>query len=88
MQTSGVDGPMTWKGADVLIIDDPVENDADADSATYRDHAREWFGSMAYTGLEPGGSILLVMTHWQAIPMAYELIASMISSAWLAISDR
>lgn len=70
MQTSGVGGPMTGKGADVLIIDDPVKNDAEANSSTYREHVWEWFRSTAYTRLEPGGSILLVMTHWHQDDLA------------------
>jgi len=77
MQTSGSDWPMTWKGADVLIIDDPVKNDAEADSATCRDHAWDWFRSTAYTGLEPGGSILLVITHRHEVDLAGLMLQEM-----------
>ena len=37
MLTAGVGGPITGKGANVLIIDDPVKNDQEANSKTYRE---------------------------------------------------
>ena len=47
MMTSGVGGPMTGKGADVLIIDDPIKNDQEANSLTYRNRTWEWYRSTA-----------------------------------------
>ena len=53
MVTAGVGGPITGKGADILIIDDPVKNAEEANSQTYRDKTWEWYQSTAYTRLEP-----------------------------------
>ena len=64
MVTAGVGGPITGKGADILIIDDPVKNAEEANSQTYRDKTWEWYQSTAYTRLEPNGSIILIMTRW------------------------
>ena len=33
----GTGGSLTGRGADLLIIDDPIKNDAEAGSITYRD---------------------------------------------------
>lgn len=64
MFTAGVGGPFTGKGADLLIVDDPVKNAAEASSEVYRAAAWRWWTSTARTRLEPGGSIIVVMTRW------------------------
>lgn len=64
MNTAGIGGPITGKGANLLIIDDPVKNAIEANSKTYRDRAWEWYTSTAYTRLEPDGVIVLIMTRW------------------------
>lgn len=64
MATCGVDGTLTGRGADLLIIDDPVKNAAEARSETYRQRAWEWWTETARTRLEPGGSVIVIMTRW------------------------
>lgn len=88
MQTAGVGGPLTGKGADVLIIDDPVKNDKEANSAVYRAHAWEWYKSTAYTRLEPGGAVLLVMTHWHEDDLAGKILTEMEEGGeqWVVLS--
>jgi predicted phage terminase large subunit-like protein len=75
MATAGVGGPLTGKGADLLIIDDPVKNHEEANSEVYREKAWDWFRSTAYTRLEPGGSIVLVQTRWHESDLAGRLLA-------------
>jgi predicted phage terminase large subunit-like protein len=70
MVTAGVGGPITGRGADVLIIDDPVKNAEQALSPTYRRRAVDWYASTAYTRLEPGGCVVLVMTRWHTEDLA------------------
>jgi hypothetical protein len=64
MGTAGVGGPITGKGAEILIIDDPVKNAEQANSPTYREKAKDWFNSTAYTRLTPTGKVILIMTRW------------------------
>ena len=64
MYTAGVGGPLTGKGCDWLIIDDPIKNYEEAMSATIRMNTAEWFRSTAYTRLEPNGVVVLMMTRW------------------------
>jgi predicted phage terminase large subunit-like protein len=60
---AGVGASITGRGADLLIIDDPhTEQDAMSDMAMER--AYEWYTSGPRQRLQPGGSILLVMTRW------------------------
>ncbi len=56
----GVGGALTGMGGKYLLIDDPVKNRAQANSATYRQAVEEWYTSTFYTRLAPGGNILLV----------------------------
>jgi predicted phage terminase large subunit-like protein len=77
MVTAGVGGPITGRGADLLIVDDPVKNAEEADSPTFRDRAWEWWRTTAYTRLEPGGAAVLVMTRWHQDDLAGRLLAQM-----------
>jgi predicted phage terminase large subunit-like protein len=64
MHTSGVGGAITGKGASLLIIDDPVKNMEEAQSATMREKAWLWYTSTAFTRLEPDGRVLVIQTRW------------------------
>ena len=55
MTAAGVGGPITGKGAHLLIVDDPIKNDEEARSATFREKQWEWWQSVATTRLRPGG---------------------------------
>jgi predicted phage terminase large subunit-like protein len=76
MTTAGVGGPITGKGADLLIIDDPVKNAEEAASPTYRQRAWDWYTSTAYTRLEPGGAVVLIQTRWHEDDLAGRVIAN------------
>lgn len=60
----GVGGALTGMGADVLIIDDPVRNWADALSESKRRAVWEWYTTTAYTRLMPGAGVMLIQTRW------------------------
>lgn len=64
MLTAGVGGPMTGRGANLLIIDDPVKNPKEAISETVQRTIWHWFQSVALTRLEPGGTCVVMMTRW------------------------
>lgn len=61
---AGIGGPITGKGAHVLVIDDPVKNAEEADSADIREKIWEWYLSTAYSRLAPGGGVLIIQTWW------------------------
>lgn len=60
----GVGGPLTGRGAHLMLIDDPVKNREEADSETVRRKTKDWYTSTAYTRLMPGGKIVVVQTRW------------------------
>ena len=63
----GVGGAVTGKGADLLIIDDPHSEQEAAIAETspeVYDKTYEWSTSGPRQRLQPGGSIVIVMTRW------------------------
>ena len=60
---AGVGGAITGRGADLLIIDDP-HSEQDAMSESSLESAYEWYTSGPRQRLQPGASIVLVMTRW------------------------
>ncbi len=71
---AGVGGGITGKGANVLLIDDPVKNREDAESDNNRDAIWDWYTSTAYTRLSPGGGILVILTRWHDDDLAGRLL--------------
>tara|TARA_R110000868_G_scaffold415_1_gene3338 strand:- start:4633 stop:5898 length:1266 start_codon:yes stop_codon:yes gene_type:complete len=63
----GIGGAVTGKGADILIIDDPHSEQEAAMAQTnpeIYDKTYEWYTSGPRQRLQPGGSIVMVMTRW------------------------
>ena len=70
----GRGGPVTGRGAHLLIIDDPIKDYEEASSETIRRTLHEWFTSVAYTRLMPGGRIVLIQTRWHEDDLAGRLL--------------
>lgn len=64
MMTAGIGGPFTGRGFHLIIIDDPIKNDQEALSEVYRRRNWNWYRSVVRPRLQPGGSIILIMTRW------------------------
>ena len=77
---TGVRGPITGRRADLVIVDDPVKNQREADSAAQRDHVWDWFRSELLTRLKPNGRMVLVMTRWHPDDLGGRLLDS--GDAW------
>ena len=75
---AGVGGAITGRGADLLIIDDP-HSEQDALSDTAMEHAYEWYTSGPRQRLQPGGSIVVVMTRWSLKDLTGKLIKAQAS---------
>ena len=72
---AGVGGAITGRGADLLIIDDP-HSEQDALSPHVLDQHYEWYTSGPRQRLQPGGSIVLVMTRWSVKDLTGRLLAA------------
>ena len=76
----GVGGTVTGKGADLLIIDDPHSEQeaalAAGDPSVY-DKVFEWYTSGPRQRLQPGGSIVVVMTRWAKRDLTGKIVQGM-----------
>ena len=72
---AGVGAAVTGRGADLFIIDDP-HSEQDALSESAFDNAYEWYTSGPRQRLQPGGSIILVMTRWGKKDLTGRLLAA------------
>lgn len=61
---AGVGGPITGKGADLFIIDDPIKGMEDADSEVYKKRLYDWYRMVVLSRLTPTGKIILIQTRW------------------------
>jgi predicted phage terminase large subunit-like protein len=77
MVTAGVGGPLTGKGAHLLVMDDPIKNAEEAASELMREKAWEWWRSTARTRLQRPGKVVLVMTRWHEDDLAGRLLGAM-----------
>lgn len=82
----GVGGPLTGRGAHVLLIDDPVKDRQDAESETVRKGVKDWYTSTAYTRLMPGGAVVLIMTRWHMSDLAGWLLEEHKHEGWDVIN--
>jgi predicted phage terminase large subunit-like protein len=75
----GVGGAVTGKGADILIIDDPHSEQEAALSESnpeVYDKTYEWYTSGPRQRLQPGGSIIMVMTRWSKKDLTGQVLKS------------
>ena len=64
MSSIGVGGPITGRGAHLLLIDDYIKNWKEASSEVTLKAITDWFATTAYNRLEPGGSCVILATRW------------------------
>ena len=63
-QAFGVGGAPAGRGADFLLIDDPVKNAKQADSPVERENTWDWFRTDVLTRLQPDASAVVIGTRW------------------------
>lgn len=61
----GIEGSLTGKPVDVLIIDDPYKDEKQADSKAWRQTVQRFWQSVALTRLAPGAPVVIVQTRWR-----------------------
>lgn len=72
---AGVQGAISGRRADLVIIDDPVRGQAEAESAVMRERLWDWYRSELVTRLRPGGRVVVVMTRWHPDDLGGRLLA-------------
>lgn len=82
----GIGGPVTGRGAHVMLIDDPYKLSEEAQSETYRRKIEEWYKSVAYTRLQSGGRIIVIQTRWHELDLSGWLMREHAHENWHIIS--
>jgi len=82
----GVGGPLTGRGAHLLLIDDPVKNREEAESEVIRKKTKDWYTSTAYTRLMPGGRIVVIQTRWHEDDLAGWLLEEHAHEDWTILN--
>jgi len=82
--TAGIGAGLTGRPVDVLIIDDPVKGQAEADSEVFRQDAKEWWQSTGSARLAEDAPCVLVMTRWHEDDLAGFLLAE--DAGWRIIN--
>lgn len=60
----GIAGSLTGKPVDFLIVDDPLKDLEQAQSARYRERAKRFWQGVAIPRLGPGSKCVLIQTRW------------------------
>lgn len=75
MISRGILSGVTGRPANLIIIDDPVKNAQEANSAAYRNNVwNEWLMSIR-TRLAAGAKVIVIMTRWHEDDLAGRMIA-------------
>lgn len=82
----GAGGPITGRGANLLLIDDPIKSREQAYSVAERRSLQSWYESTAYTRLQPGGAIVVIATRWHEADLTGWLLKEHASEGWKLIS--
>lgn len=85
LRAVGVGGGITGHGGQLVLIDDPIKNREEADSATYRERVWDWWRDDLYTRLEPGGAIILILTRWHQDDLAGRILTSEDAPNWTVV---
>ena len=82
----GIGAGVTGRKADLMIIDDPVKDRKEADSALQRDNVWDWWTDAASSRLAPGASVILILTRWHQDDLAGRLIERDKEAGWRVIN--
>ena len=74
MISVGIGGSITGYGADLLIVDDPIKNRAEAESQTYREMLWSEYQSTVSTRLHADGAVIIILTRWHEDDLAARLL--------------
>jgi len=75
VRATGIGGPVTSFGADLLIIDDPFKDRQEADSELARKAVWDWYTSVGLTRLSPDASVVICQTRWHEADLVGEVLS-------------
>ncbi|MDF5758600.1 phage terminase large subunit [Spongiactinospora sp. TRM90649] len=84
--SAGIGGALTGRPVDGLVIDDPIKDRKEADSAAYRDRAWDWWLEVGSTRLSPGAWAVVIATRWHEDDLIGRLLAAPDGHRWRVIN--
>ena len=69
----GRNGSITGKHADLIILDDMVKGENEANNLRIKDETWDWWNSTLSTRLKEGGKMIAVNTRWAEDDLAGRL---------------
>lgn len=81
----GVGSGVTGKGADLILVDDPVKSREEAESQAYRNRVWDWYRNDLYTRAEPGCAIVITATPWHQDDLIHRILASGDAANWTVV---
>jgi predicted phage terminase large subunit-like protein len=82
----GRGGAITGRGADLLLIDDPLKDQEEASSDVIRGDLHDWYTAVAYPRLQPGAAVVLISTRWHEDDLAGRLLRQSRGEGWDVLS--
>jgi predicted phage terminase large subunit-like protein len=86
VRSVGIASGLTGKAAEALFIDDPIKDDAQADSKIWRERTWKFWQSVANTRLAPGAPVIVVLTRWHEDDLAGRLLAAEDAHRWRVLN--
>jgi len=71
----GVAGSLTGRAVDLLLVDDPLKDLEQAQSAAYRERAWRFWQAVAVPRLGPGSRVVIIQTRWHDADLGGRLLA-------------
>lgn len=78
----GAGSAITGRGAHLLLIDDPLKGRQEAESETMRQRLKDWYQSVAYTRLMPGGAVVIIQTRWHDDDLSGWILREHVHEKW------
>lgn len=82
----GVEGGLTGRPVDLLIIDDPLKDLTEAESLARREQVWRFWQAVANTRLAPGAPVVVVLTRWHEDDLAGRLLAGEDAHRWRVVN--
>jgi predicted phage terminase large subunit-like protein len=82
----GIGAGVTGRPSELLVIDDPIKDRKEADSALIRQNVWDWWTDAASTRLAPGAPVVLILTRWHESDLAGELVAQEDGHLWRVLN--
>lgn len=77
---------VTGRPAEIIVIDDPLKDRAEADSEIIRATCWDWWIESLSTRLAPGAPVVLILTRWHQEDLAGRLLAAEDGHLWRVIN--